>query len=41
MRRAACEWLMVADDEARWRAYFDRWLYDEMGYARPATAEPS
>jgi hypothetical protein len=35
MRRAATEWLIVADDETRWRAYFDRWLYDEMGYERP------
>jgi len=37
MRRAAGEWLPVVDDETAWRAYFDRWLYDEMGYARPAT----
>lgn len=35
MRRAANEWLLVTEDEAAWRPYFDRWLYDEMGYARP------
>lgn len=35
MRRAPREWLEVVDDEARWRPYFDRWLYDEMGYERP------
>ena len=34
MRRAATEWLEVADDELRWRPYFDRWLYDECGYTR-------
>ena len=37
MGRAAREWLDVVDDEPAWRAYFDRWLYDEMGYARPST----
>jgi hypothetical protein len=36
MRRAAREWLAVPDDEAALRAYFDRWVYDEMGYAKPA-----
>ena len=34
MRRAAAEWLEVADDGLRWRRFFDRWLYDEMGYER-------
>lgn len=34
MRRAAAEWLEVADNEIRWRQYFERWLYDEMGYER-------
>ena len=34
MRRAAAEWLDVVDDELRWRQYFERWLYDEMGYER-------
>jgi len=34
MRRAASEWLGVVDDELRWRQYFERWLYDEMGYER-------
>jgi hypothetical protein len=36
MRRAAAEWLEVADDEPKWRPYFDRWLYTELGYERPA-----
>jgi hypothetical protein len=36
MRRAAAEWLAVPDDEeALWRPFFDRWVYEEMGYARP------
>jgi hypothetical protein len=35
MRRAASEWLPVTHDEKLWRPYFDRWLYDEMGYERP------
>lgn len=37
MRRAAREWLEVVDDESAWRAYFDRWLYDELGYKRPSS----
>jgi hypothetical protein len=36
MRRAATEWVDVADDAALWRAYLDRWVYDEMGYSRDA-----
>jgi hypothetical protein len=36
MRRAATEWLEVADDESKWRAYFEHWLYAEMEYDRPA-----
>ena len=36
MRRAAAEWLEVAADEQRWRTWLDRWIYDEMGYERPA-----
>ena len=35
MRRAAREWLELPDDEASWRPFFDRWIYDEMGYERP------
>jgi hypothetical protein len=39
MRRAAVEWLRVCDaDEAQWRAYFDPWLYEEMGYRRGSRA---
>jgi Protein of unknown function (DUF2510) len=34
MRRAAREWLALPDDEPNVRAYFDRWVYDEMEYAR-------
>lgn len=36
IRRAASEWLDVADDEPARTAFFDRWLYDEIGYERPA-----
>lgn len=36
MRRAASQWLEVADDELRWRPYFDHWLYKEFGYERPS-----
>lgn len=36
MRRAAQEWLSLPDDAGARRAYFDRWLYEEMGYGRPA-----
>jgi hypothetical protein len=35
MRRAAHEWLALPDNAEAQRAYFDRWLYDEMGYERP------
>lgn len=35
MRRAAAEWLDAREDETAWRAYFDRWLYEELGYERP------
>ena len=35
MRRAAREWLSLLDDGEARREYFDRWLYDEMGYERP------
>ena len=35
MRRAAQEWLSLPDNAEAQRAYFDRWLYDEIGYERP------
>ncbi len=35
MRRAAHEWLNLSDNAEAQRGYFDRWLYDEMGYERP------
>jgi hypothetical protein len=40
MRRAAQEWLSLPDDIDAQRAYFDRWLYHEMGYERP-TSKPA
>ncbi|MGN6546356.1 MAG: hypothetical protein ACTHK7_14985 [Aureliella sp.] len=37
MRQAAREWLELnRDDAAEVKAYCDRWVYDEMGYARDA-----
>jgi hypothetical protein len=37
MRQAAREWLELnRDDVAEVKAYCDRWVYDEMGYARDA-----
>lgn len=36
MRRAAAEWLAVDGTVAAREGYFDRWIYDECGYARPA-----
>ena len=41
MARAAQEWLSLPEDTEAQRAYFDRWLYDELGYERPQHAEPS
>ena len=42
MRRAAAEWLAVPDDdEALWRPFFDRWVYEELGYARPGPSGAS
>ena len=35
MVRAAEEWLSLSESEEHRRAYFDRWLYDELGYERP------
>lgn len=39
MIRAAQEWLSLPEDSQAQRAYFDRWLYDELGYERPHHAE--
>jgi hypothetical protein len=35
MRRAAQEWLVLPDNAEAQREYFDRWLYEEIGYERP------
>jgi len=35
IKRAANEWLVVADDPKGRDRYFDRWLYEECGYERP------
>ena len=40
MARAAQEWLSLPENADGQRAYFDRWLYDELGYERPQHAEP-
>ena len=40
MARAAREWLSLPDSAEARRAYFDRWLYDELGYERPRPGEP-
>ena len=40
MIRAAQEWLSLPETDEAQRAYFDRWLYDELGYQRPQHAEP-
>lgn len=40
MRRAASEWLAVANDEPRCRAFFEHWLYDELGDERPPARPP-
>ena len=40
MIRAAQEWLSLPENAEAQRAYFDRWLYDELGYERPQHAEP-
>ena len=41
MIRAAQEWLSLPETDEAQRAYFDRWLYDELGYERPQHAEPN
>jgi hypothetical protein len=35
MKRAAEEWLVVAQDRNARDQYFDRWVYEECGYERP------
>lgn len=40
MIRAAQEWLSLPESAEAQRAYFDRYLYDELGYERPQHAEP-
>jgi hypothetical protein len=40
MIRAAQEWLSLPENAEAQRAYFDRWLYDELGYERPQHAKP-
>lgn len=40
MIRAAQDWLSLPETDEAQRAYFDRWLYDELGYERPQHAEP-
>ncbi len=39
MRRASREWLELGDDQPTRRKYFDRWLYDELGYERKTSLE--
>ena len=38
MRRAAAEWLALPHEAGPRAAYFDRWLYHEMGYEHPSGA---
>jgi len=40
MIRAAQEWLLLPENAEAQGAYFDRWLYDELGYERPQHAGP-
>ena len=35
MVRAAKEWLILSEETAEREQYFDRWLYEEIGYERP------
>ena len=41
MRRAAQEWLATPDEVEAQRAYFERWLYEEMGIERPQATRPA
>lgn len=34
MQRAASEWLRIKDDSDARERYFDKWLYDRLGYER-------
>jgi hypothetical protein len=36
MRRAAREWLTLPQGVSSREAYFERWLYEEVGYQRPS-----
>lgn len=38
MRRAAAEWLALPEETGARMAYFERWLYDEIGYERKSGA---
>ena len=40
MGRAAREWLSLPETADAHRAYFDRWLYKELEYARPQHNDP-
>lgn len=40
MIRAAQEWLSLPENDQAQRDYFDRWLYDDLGYQRPPHTEP-
>jgi hypothetical protein len=35
MKRAATEWLSLADSSPGRKAFLDRWVYEECGYKRP------
>jgi len=37
--RAAAEWRSLPESAEAQQAYFDRWLYGELGYERPRDAE--
>ncbi|WP_143536963.1 hypothetical protein [Rubricoccus marinus] len=41
IRRAAREWLLLPDDPSAQEAYFQRWVYEELGYERPEDASPA
>ena len=41
IRRAAREWLLLADDPGVQEAYFQRWVYEELGYERSEGARPA
>lgn len=39
IRRAAQEWLLLPDIPGIREAYFERWMYEELGYERPGGEE--